>query len=210
MPALNSLKEYSPYSYYHVYNRGINKQNIFCDDQDFKYFIRLLGRYLDPTYETKPGEVFKPSLSSSIELVAYCLMPNHFHILLYQLDDEKALEKLFRSVMTGYVMYFNQKYKRVGPLLQGRYKASLVDNDPYLYHISRYIHLNPIDIGKSYVRYPYSSYPIYLSKTQQGLVKKAHVLDLFEGDYHQFVNEYLELFKQRAKNESDFSFSGLS
>jgi len=129
-------------------------------------------------------------------------MPNHFHILLYQKDDEKALEKLFRGLMTSYVMYFNQKYKRQGPLFQGRYKASQIDSDTYLYHISRYIHLNPLDVNKSYRDYPYSSYPAYQEPSQQSLIKTTHVTDLFDQDYQEFVDSYVELFKKRKDEDS--------
>lgn len=210
MPSKNSIKQYAPHSYYHVYNRGLDKQDIFRDTQDYRFFLKLLGKYLDSSYTRTPREIPRPSLASSIELVAFCLMPNHLHILLYQLDDEKALEKLFRSVMTGYVMYFNQKYKRFGPLFQGRYKASLIDSDAYLYHISRYIHLNPLDIEKSYEDYPYSSYSLYKLPKQPTFIKTSRVLNLFDGDYTTYVKSYEELFKKRVRSDPWLDASGLS
>lgn len=214
MPSRNSLKEYAPHTYYHIYNRGVEKCTIFRDAQDYAFFIKLLRKYLDPGYEPSAQEVLKPTLAHLAEVVSYCLLPNHFHILIYQLNDEKALEKLFRSVMTAYVMYFNNKYKRVGPLFQGRYKASRIDSDSYLYHISRYIHLNPLDTHKSHIAYPYSSYMYYVEPKNQTFVKTHHVLGLFDNEsYPQFVDDYVEQFKARPKGEDGvlgLSYSGQS
>lgn len=211
MPSRNSVKEYAPNSYYHVYNRGVEKRTIFLDEQDYLFFTKLLRKYLDPSYSNSPGAIIRPSYASSILLLAYCLMPSHFHLLLYQLDDEKALERLFRSLMTGYVMYFNKKYHRTGPLFQGRYKASLINDDTYLYHISRYIHLNPLDVNKQYTSYPYSSFGVYQYPYKQSFVKTDKILGLFpNARYTEFVDEYAELFAQRP-NESDLNLiSGLS
>lgn len=197
MPTLNSIKEYEPHSYYHVYNRGLNKDKLFKDSQDYAFFQKLLARYLDPSYKIRPGEIPRPSYASEIDLIAFCIMPNHYHLLLFQNDNEKSIEKLCRSIMTAYAMYYNQKYKRLGPLFQGRYRASRIDEDPYLRHISRYIHLNPLDIGSQYQTYEYSSYMQYRQNTKSYL-KKHHVLDLFrDGSYGVFVDEYAPLFKGR-------------
>jgi REP element-mobilizing transposase RayT len=210
MPARNSLKDYMPESFYHIYNRGVNKQGIFHDEQDYRFFLKLLRRYLDSDYRRQPGEIPRPSFANSVELIAFCLMPNHFHILIYQIEDAQALEKLFRGIMTAYVMYYNNKYRRIGPLFQGRYKASLVDNDRYLQHISRYIHLNPVDIDAPYQTYPYSSFSAYQNDAVKSFIKPARILEQIGGDYPQFVAEYADEFKQRAKDDSDYAISGLS
>ena len=94
VPALNSIKEYEPHTYYHVYNRGLNKDKLFNDSQDYGYFLKLLARYLDQNYKTKPGEIPRPSYANEIDLIAFCLMPNHYHFLLFQQENEKALEQL--------------------------------------------------------------------------------------------------------------------
>lgn len=199
VPSLNSIKEYEPHAYYHIYNRGLNKDRLFNDKQDYAFFLRLLTRYLDPNYKTKPGDIPRPSYADEIDLIAFCLMPNHYHILLFQHENEKALEQLCRSVMTAYAMYYNQKYNRIGPLFQGRYRASRIDENSYLYHISRYIHLNPVDIGKPFKTYEYSSYVQY-RQNQESFLKKHHVLDLFkDGSYTDFVEEYASIFKNRPK-----------
>ena len=97
-----------------------------------------------------------PNYAHQIELTAYCLMKNHFHLLVY-LHEADGLEKLMRSVMTTYSMYFNRKYHRSGGLFEGRFLASRVSSDAYLWHVSRYIHLNPVDIHQDYMNYAYSS-----------------------------------------------------
>ncbi|QQS17911.1 transposase [Candidatus Saccharibacteria bacterium] len=77
-----------------------------------------------------------------LDILAYCLMPNHFHFFIYQYD-EKAMYEFFKRITVSYSMYFNERYKRVGPVFQQRYRASLIYSDEYFLHISRYIHLNP-------------------------------------------------------------------
>lgn len=201
MPTLNSIKEYDPHSYYHVYNRGLDKDKLFNDNQDYNFFLKLLARYLDPNYKTKPGEIPRPSYANEIDLITFCIMPNHYHLLIFQNDNEKAIEKLCRSIMTAYAMYYNQKYKRIGPLFQGRYRASRIVEDSYLHHISRYIHLNPLDIGEPYQTYQYSSYPRY-SQNKESYLKKHHVLGLFKNSsYSAFVDEYAPVFKNRSKDD---------
>src|ERR1043166_5683188 len=125
MASRNLEKIYLEESVYHIYNRGINKRRIFLEDVDYAVFLNLLKRYLDkePTKDRKGREY--EWLHNRIELLAFCLMPNHFHLLLYQKDPE-AMTRLLRGVCTSYTGYFNKKYKRMGPLFQDRFKASLI------------------------------------------------------------------------------------
>lgn len=187
MPSRNVVKEYAPDSYYHVYNRGVNKQIIFKDDSDYVVFLSLLKKHLSkaPAIDRYGREV--PHYKDEIELLAFCLLPNHFHLLVYQHDDDKAISKLLQSISTAYTMYFNRRYKRVGPLFQGTFKASRIDKDEYLQHISRYIHLNP----KDYRKYEWSSLSYYLNNRQAEWLDPQRILDLFEGDnYLQFLEDY--------------------
>jgi len=195
MPSKNSIKQYAAESYYHIYNRGVAKQIIFAETDDYVVFLSLLKRYLSLTPLTdKQGRKY-PNYSKDIELLAFCLMPNHFHLLIYQGDDSKAMEALMRSVITSYSGYFNRKYKRVGHLFQGAYKASRIDDEAYLQHISRYIHLNP----KDWQAYEWSSLPYYLDQKQADWLLPAKILDIFEGEsYKDFVADY-----EDYKNELD-------
>src|SRR3990167_4127990 len=113
--------------YYHVYSRGSEKRLIFLDQGDYKRFLTRLKDYKD---------------EFGISILCYCLMPNHYHLLIKQSDGGSAL-KFVHRLNLAYAMYFNKKYDRVGPLFQGRFKAKIIENDEYLLHLSRYIHLNP-------------------------------------------------------------------
>lgn len=187
MSSRNREKIYCDDSYYHVYNRGVNKRKIFMDDEDYAVFLNLLKRYLDsvPIYDNKGREY--DWLHEKLELLCYCLMPNHFHLFIFQYDS-MAMTRLMRGVATSYTIYFNKKYKRVGPLFQDRFKASMIQNDAYLEHVSRYIHLNP----KEYLAWEYSSLPYYLGKKQAGWLRPEKILEDFKSpqEYLDFVEDY--------------------
>lgn len=200
MPGRNIYKDYLAESYYHIYNRGVNKGLIFRDKQDFVMFLDLLKRYLGTLTEQNRNQVDLPNYKDQVELLAYCLMGNHFHLFIYQLEDEQAITKFMRSLSTAYSMYFNKKYKRVGPLFQQRYRAVRITDNEQLLHITRYIHLNPAN----YRNYEWSSYSAYTGNYDADWIKPDRVLQLFEGvDYSLFVDDYrdkhdeLELFKNQ-------------
>lgn len=202
MPSRNLQKIYVADSYYHVYNRGVEKRIIFEDELDFRVFLSYFKTALSPeeehdleAEEYAPGikQLRRLNLSQQVELLAFCLLPNHFHLLLYQ-HNERGIQKLMQSVMTGYVMYFNKRYDRVGRLFQDRYKAVHVDNHAYLAHISRYIHLNSLDAGSSPEEYTYSSYPYYTGQYQAQWMKPNKVLAMHGdnvNDYSEFVRDYI-------------------
>lgn len=188
MPSRYIQKLYAEEAYYHVYNRGVGRRAIFKDEEDYSVFLNLLKRYLsDETFKDKMGREY-PSYHSDIKLVAFCLMENHYHLLLYQINP-KAMTDLMRGVCTAYSMYFNKKHKLVGHLFQGHFKASLISNDAYLQHISRYIHLNPPD----YKKWEFSSLPYYLGRKYASWVNPGYILELFEGtSYIKFMDDYKE------------------
>ena len=187
MPSRNTVKHYEEDSYYHIYNRGVEKRDIFLDERDYEVFLSLLKRHLSrEKEENKRGEIYE-SFAGRIELQSYCLMPNHFHLLLYLNNDVHAITELMRRVAGSYTMYFNKKYQRVGPLFQGVFKASKIDNDPYLLHITRYIHRNPED----YYNWKYSSLPYYIKDWKADWVVPDRVYRLYEwGTYEQFLNNH--------------------
>lgn len=186
MPTPNTRKYYLPDTYYHVYSRGVNKQEIFRDTADYIFFLSLLERYLSPKPQKKSNGQPAPSFADTISLLCFCLMPNHIHFLLYQYDDERAITQLLQRVFTSYSMYFNKKYERVGPLFQSRYLASMINNDAYLHHISRYIHRNP----HLWRDYPYSSLSDYIDGARDW-VRPGPVLELF-GDNPQTYLAFVE------------------
>ena len=170
MPSKNTIKIYVQEGIYHVYNRGVEKRNIFLDNQDYQVFLYYLKSYLlspeNPIHKKLPVRVrldFNDfDLHKRIRLMAYCLMPNHFHLMLKQLD-EKAMTEFVKRLSNAYVRYFNEKYERIGSLFQGRYKAVSLDKENYFLHLTRYIHRNPQEVLKKFnltklEDYPYSSY----------------------------------------------------
>lgn len=198
MPAKNTVKQFIENGYYHIYNRGVEKRNIFLDKQDYAVFLNYLKKYLDPILGSDPLWRRK-SLTQETELLVFCLMPNHFHLLVKQ-KTINGMTKLMRAICTNYVMYFNTKYERVGGLFQGKYKAVLILDDIYLLHLSRYIHLNPYIGSDPLSNYPYSSYNHYLGKRNSAWIKPGEILAFFKTaqkmslrdclSYQSFVEDY--------------------
>lgn len=186
MPTKNTRKAYAPDTYYHIYTRGVNKQAIFKDEADKVFFLGLLKRYLSKERSKRTKHAPYASYADCLDLLAYCLMNNHIHLLFYQHDEPRAIAALMRRVLTTYSMYFNRKYSRVGPLFQSRYLASQIDNDAYLHHISRYIHRNPA----MWSEYPFSSLRYYMGDVHADWVKPKAILELFDDSpkrYMEFV-----------------------
>ena len=203
MPSRNVLKQDAPYSFYHVYARGGNRQRIFREPADYEKFLNLFQRYLSPEEARNAVGVSFPNYYKKLDLVSFCLMPNHFHLLVYQYQPG-AMTQYMRSLLTSYSMYFNKKYKRSGPLFESRYKASLISDDSYLEHITRYIHLNP----RQWRDYEYSSLPYYLQQITDNWIHPERIAGLFStpAEYLTFLEDYtqnkevLEILKLELAN----------
>lgn len=190
MPSRNRVKYYLQNSYYHAYNRGVDKTRIFKDAEDYAVFLNLFKRYLSRENICNPKGKPYAKLHDVVELLAFCLMDSHYHILLYQVE-EHGMTSLMRRTQTGYTRYFNNKYGRVGHLFQDIYKASRIDSDAYLWHVSKYIHLNPLDLdGVSRLHKP-SSLQYYLMGESPDWINIDRVLDM-----HKSMNSsYLEFME---------------
>lgn len=190
-------------SYYHVYNRGVDKRKIFLDDTYYYRFIHGLFRFnRDDRGSTS---------ERSVDIICFCLMPNHFHLILKQIR-ENGITKFMQKIGTGYTMYFNQRCQRTGSLFEGRFKTILIEEDEYLIHLSRYIHLNPIDLvepdwkeegikdrrkaDKFLEQYKWSSYLDYTGKRNfPSIINKKFLLNYFKSDdYLKFMRLNLERF----------------
>lgn len=217
MPSKNRIKTYVENGFYHVYNRGVEKRTIFLDNQDYLVFLSFLKNYLSPLAETKPHPVVTVTGSgpvrlrplknffNNVSLHTYCLMPNHFHFLISQVAAD-GMPHFMQALCTSYSMYFNKKYNRVGPLFQGVYKAIHVMEDSYLLHLSRYIHLNPLELTGSgpvgYKTYEFSSYSYYLGKKHAEWINPQPILAFFKTQqrtglkdflsYQSFVEDFVE------------------
>jgi putative transposase len=217
MPAKNSVKIYSANTVYHVYNRGVEKRIIFLDKQDYKVMLGYLKEYLSPPPAMEErikksfilqGRTFKGlerlpnNFFKKIELLAYCLMPNHFHFLIKQNDDKNSLREFMQSLISRYATYFNKRHERIGSLFQGKYKATMVENEGYIFHLSRYIHINPAEYTKDLIN-TYSSYAEYLGIRHTIWIKPDLILSYFNNQkllpnyngansYKNFVEHYLK------------------
>jgi len=196
MPSRNTVRTDIPDAYYHVYSRGINRQNIFREASDKDYFLYLISRHLSVKPQASKEGYAYPHYRSRIELLSYCLMDNHFHLLFFQ-KDQGALSDLMKSLIIAYTTYFNRKYKRTGPLFESRFKSALIDDDSYLLHISRYIHLNP----RSWKYYPYSSLIHIRKASEPEWLQTDKILSLHKsrGDYMEFVYDYSDYKREIDK-----------
>lgn len=183
--------------FYHIYNRGVEKRRIFTNGRDYNRFLDSLKFYSFAENKLRfarfnPNDLFSLK-KRRIEVLAYCLMPNHFHLLVRQLSD-KGISKCLGQLSNSYTKYFNTKYKRVGPLFQGNFKAVLVETTEQLIHVCRYIHLNPYtaQLIEKENYYPYSSFSEYLNG--YGFCKKDYVLEQFNSidQYKTFVFDNLD------------------
>ena len=212
---MNRRIVFAPGEYYHLYNRGVEKRSIFENDEDRERFLTLL--YL--SNNTKPfvmrdlqksghefNDIFDIAREPIVALGAYCLMDNHFHILVKEIE-EGGITIFMKRLMTGYTMYFNRKHKRVGPLFQGTFKAEHASDDEYLKYLYAYIHLNPAKISHENWRtqsgkrleemvkeYPYSSFTDYQkpgSRKHGNIMTPNEFPDYFENS-KQFVEYHDE------------------
>lgn len=194
--------------FYHVVNRGVASSLIFTSAWDYQRFLSLLNyyRYSDTSlsfsnFNSLPKEkqvAFWDNLKKDgklgIEIFAYCLMPNHFHLLLRQ-TKEKGIQTALANLQNGYSKYFNLKYERKGPLFQSRFMAVRIEEDSLFIHVSRYIHLNPataylLEVDKL-LTYRWSSFSEYMGKVASGFLSKDLILKMIGGidRYREFVRD---------------------
>jgi len=202
--------------YYHIYNRGVNKKRIFLDKRDYVRGLNLARFYNFVDYPVRFSkflllakdqrmEIWKRLEKSSkkmVDIISYCLMPNHYHFLLKQ-NTDNAISKYMANFQNSYAKYFNIKYEQIGHLFQGRFKSKLIEDEETLLHISRYIHLNPYSSAlvkntKDVCNYPWSSLKEYLNSNNFDFCKKEVVLSSFKNQkkYEDFVLDNASYQKQ--------------
>ena len=216
----------APGKYYHIYNRGTEKRNIFTVKADYDRFLALLyfANGTEPVHienlkrqQKERGSTLLNVLANDVrgeplvDICAYCLMPNHFHLLLHEKTDS-GISRFMQKIGNGYTGYFNVRHDRNGALFQGKFKATLVDNDNYLSYLISYIHLNPIKLieptwketgiknkiqAEKYLEhYPYSSYLDYFlnnNRTESIILNKNALPQYSESpiDFKRSITEWL-------------------
>lgn len=200
----------APGEYYHIFNRGMNKQLIFNNDVDRIRFLFLILYFQSPSILQNIGRPVKSYVKHSVfnteektkheivkgrfvELVSFCLMPNHFHLIVKEVE-ENGIARYMQRVLNSYTKYINTKYKKSGHLFQGPYKAVHIENNNQLLYLSAYIHRNPRELKEWLNKennYPWSSYQDSIGKNR---FEELLVLDIINGQFKN-KNEYGEFIK---------------
>lgn len=206
---------------YHIYNRGVEKRDIYLNDKDYYRFIHNLFEfnnkraarnvYYRQSYEVQLHKIAQSPRKLLVEILAFCLMPNHYHLLLRQ-KVNNGVVNFMQKLGTGYSNYFNIKYDRVGSLFQGRFKAVPVDTELYLLHLNFYIHTNPLELVfpewkekriispekaiKFLENYRWSSFIDYTGvKNFPSVTQRRFLIDYFNsinaGEYKKVIGEWL-------------------
>ncbi len=163
-------------NFYHIYNRGNNRQTIFFERDNYVYFLRLMKEHL---------------ITNAVDIVAYCLMPNHYHFLVYLRDE--TLSDAMKSLSLSYTKAINKRFNRSGVLFQGRFQSIHVAQTDYLINLSRYIHFNPVKAGlvQQPGEWEFSSYLEYAGLRGGTLPKTEYVRTrIEESAYQLFLDDY--------------------
>lgn len=218
---MSRLTAFAPGEYYHLYNRGADKRKIFLDKADHERFVSLL--YLcnsgipihrsDHRSTSLPSLLSIPKETSLVDIGSYCLMPNHFHILVHE-QSEGGISLFMHKLGVAYSMYFNKRHERRGVLFEGRFHSQHVARDEYLKYLFAYIHLNPIGIiekdwkehrikdrkkAKQFLQtYPYSSYLDYNgsgSRPEKNIIQTIGFPKYFETatDFEEYLGDWMSL-----------------
>ena len=201
----------APGEYYHIFNRAVSKQVIFHNFGDYARFLFLILYFQAPVKISHIGRAVKDFVEyfgqsraldnveedaiikkRRVELVVFCIMPNHFHLIVKELD-EGGIAAYMQRVLTSYSKYYNTKYQKSGHVFQGPYRAVHIADDRQLLHLSAYIHRNPREISKWFKKedqYPWSSYQDFIDENRWGnLIMPDIVIEQFKdkAEYENFV-----------------------
>ncbi|PHR99735.1 MAG: transposase [Leeuwenhoekiella sp.] len=163
--------QYEPISagnYYHIYNRGNNYEDIFIEDRNYEYFLNLIGKHL----------------TSVLEVLSYCLLKNHFHMIVRTFDntEDHLISRKFSNLFNAYAKSINKAYGRNGSLFKDRFSRKKIDQENYLRNLIIYVHLNPTKhFGIDFKTYKYSSYQAFISN-KRTLLNRDFVLGLFDDE----------------------------
>jgi len=180
-------RKHYPYQYYHVFNRGFDRKNIFKQEADYLRFLNKLSSL---------------TINNDWIIYSYCLLPNHYH--LHVQIRKSPLHKIIHSLQTSHSVYFNRKYKHFGPVFTGRFKSILIQKETYHLGLSKYIHLNPVmaKLAKSPQDYPYSSYSEIINKAKHPykIIDKRAVKSLTESLSEKAIFQYQQFIENKEIN----------
>ena len=205
---------------YHIFNRGVDKREIFLDTQEYNRFLLAMDLLNDKEdglmiewrdyKKSNPGarieDFLKPGFRNReplVEIIAYCLNPNHYHFVLKQIED-RGIERFMHKIGTSHTKYFNKKQKRSGTLFQGRFKSVHIDSNEYLLYLSAYVNKNNFIHGyNKNDDWKYSSLPDYLNGRGDKLVSKEIILGQFKNikEYQKFLDKNALHMKEKKELE---------
>lgn len=223
-------REFADGECYHVYNRGVEKRPVFMSEADYKRFLFSLftcGVRKLPPHDRRAhkdlalaAHLLSKGAGRLVEILCLCLMPNHFHLLLRQLTAN-GIPLYLQKLTTAYTMYFNKRYAHSGVLFQGTYRSRHVDRDAYLLPVSRYIHLNPLDLTvpgwrergimdpaaahQALLQYPWSSYGEYAGHPRYQQFVATDLLTSIFGSPDRYVSYVTRDWRAVSRAEADFS-----
>ncbi|MEK9175042.1 MAG: transposase [Patescibacteria group bacterium] len=197
--------------FYHIYNRGVDKRQIFCVPEDLNRFLESMTAFnsITPVGSLHSYSFQDYQLSGRtaklVNIVCYCLNPNHYHIVLEQLTDG-GVSEFIKRLAGGYTFHFNTKYKRSGVLFQGKFKASHIDSNEYLLHVSSYVNLNN-RVHRLSGRTAKSSWEEYMGTAKSLICKKDIILSQFKTkkEYKDFAESSLVDILERKQQSRDIS-----
>lgn len=214
--------------FYHIYNRGVDKRNVFSREDDIMRFFQSMEefnviepigsiyvnscgkKYLRSRHPASIKKINKEKKERLVNFVCYCLNPNHYHFILEELVDG-GISEFMKRLGGGYTKYFNDKYNRSGVLFQGRFKSEYIDSDSYLLHASVYVNLNNRihKISGSNKKFVKSSWDEYVGESKNIFCTKDVVINHFKskGKYKKFAEETLKkIIKRRYGIEDEENF----
>lgn len=205
--------EFANGEYYHIYNRGVDKREVFLDEKDYIRFLksikefnvdRAIGSLKDlQALRARSADGLLETVNRTVDIIAYCLNPNHYHFILNQLE-ERGVEKFMHKLGMGYTNYFNKKHERSGSLFQGPFKSIHIDSDEYLLHLSVYVNANHAIHNYPEKDWPYSSYLDYIGKREGKLSSKETILGQFDNnhlEYEKFTQTNIDYFREKKELE---------
>ena len=194
---------------YHIFNKSF-RGDIFTDKKEYKLFLLAMKFYmqLDPPvkfsiYRQLKDQYRINTKNKLVNLIAYCLMPNHFHFILRQ-EESDGIKYFVQRLCNSYSHYFNIKHQRKGSLFDFKFKAVRIETQEQLIHLSRYIHLNPVTsyIVEDPSEYEYSSYNLYLAKKQSSWIDPSVIMSNFSSlDYKKFVADQKDYQRELSKTK---------
>jgi putative transposase len=209
MPAKHTQRSFIEGGLYHIYNSA-KKDLLFKEEEDYKTFLFYLYIYVRPIksvlqqYDELPFRLQIKNLNKEVDILTYCLMPDHFHIIVKQ-TSLQGVQKLLKQVTNAYTEYFNKKYRLTGPVVKGRYKAIVIEKEKHLLELSRYIHLHPVisQISQRAQDYEWSSMKEFENTSSDAICNKRLILSYFSSnkDFVRFTNDIPSHMNSKDKIE---------